>query len=75
MFGLPRMLMRSLIFALAGLIAAFVLTVFRQRKFKKLQELQAKAEEETRTRLQEEWQRSETQKQPLLQLISKASEA
>jgi beta-lactamase regulating signal transducer with metallopeptidase domain len=51
------MLLKSIIFALAGLIAAFVLTVFKQRKFNKLKELQAKTEEETRNQLQREWTR------------------
>lgn len=49
------MLLRSLIFALAGIIIAVVLTLFKQRKFNQLKNLESQEAEETQQNLQKEW--------------------
>ena len=66
--GLSKMLVKSIIFAIAGILATLVFRFISQRKAAQLERLKAEQRKKEEDLLEEEWNRINGQKQPLLQI-------
>ena len=71
--GLSKMLIKSLIFTVAGVLATMVFRFINKRKAMQLQALVDEEERKERELMQKEWDRIELSKQPVLEITPIAS--
>ena len=73
--SLPRVLLQSVVFATAGVIAGVALLLFRQMKSAQLSALEAKRKAEEDARLEAEWEEKKLEKEPIIDLVRCATDA
>jgi len=64
--GLSKMLVKSLIFVVAGILATLVFRLINRRKALQLQQMEDEERQKSKRLLEQEWDRIERSKQPLL---------
>ena len=64
--GLSKMLVKSIIFAIAGILATLVFRFISKRKARQLEQMQAEHRKKEQELLEQEWNRQNSKKQPLL---------
>ena len=66
LLGLSKMLLKSLIFAVAGALTYLVFNLAYSRKMNRLKALKKEEDDRAEQLMQEEWDRQELERQPLL---------
>ena len=68
LLGLSKMFVKSMIFAIAGILATLVFRLINKRKAEQLHQMEEEERRQERELLQQEWDLLEARKQPLLQI-------
>ena len=68
LLGLSKMLVKSLIFTIAGVLATMIFRFINKRKAMQLKQMVEEEEQKEKDLLQKEWDRIELSKQPVLEI-------